>query len=218
MICRPIGHAITEAVNSDLVRGVMATDALIGTFARADDPSLQQNICFLYHLLGGGTGDWDVPIGGMGAVSGALAAAAAGFGAEITTSAEVYAIDPDGEVCYGLDGKSIGCGPSTFGRCDTGGAGGVGRRSEAVVGARCAGEGQPAAATAAATARRNRHARAGFRRHLPHQRELQPARRRILAGGRRRHSRPVAVRDLLPFADRPDHPVRRAAGRPARRR
>jgi phytoene dehydrogenase-like protein len=105
LICRPIGHAITEAVDSDLVRGVMATDALIGTFAQLDDPSLQQNICFLYHLLGGGTGEWDVPIGGMGAVSGALAAAATGFGAEITTNAEVYAIDPDGEVCYTLDGE-----------------------------------------------------------------------------------------------------------------
>ena len=41
----------------------------------------------------------------MGAVSGALAAAATGFGAEITTNAEVYAIDPDGEVCYTLDGE-----------------------------------------------------------------------------------------------------------------
>jgi phytoene dehydrogenase-like protein len=105
LIDQPIGQAITEVVNNDLVRGVMATDALIGTFARADDPSLKQNICFLYHLLGGGTGDWDVPIGGMGAVSGALAAAAAGFGAEITTNASVYAIDPDGEVCYELDGE-----------------------------------------------------------------------------------------------------------------
>ncbi|MDT5004265.1 MAG: hypothetical protein QOJ24_1441, partial [Mycobacterium sp.] len=105
LIDRPIGHAITETVSNDLVRGVMATDALIGTFARLDDPSLEQNICFLYHLLGGGTGDWDVPIGGMGAVSGALAAAAAGFGAEITTTAEVYAIDPDGEVRYELDGE-----------------------------------------------------------------------------------------------------------------
>jgi phytoene dehydrogenase-like protein len=105
LIDRPIGHTITETVSNDLVRGVMATDALIGTFARLDDPSLEQNICFLYHLLGGGTGDWDVPIGGMGAVSGALAAAAAGFGAEITTNAEVYAIDPDGEVRYELDGE-----------------------------------------------------------------------------------------------------------------
>ncbi|HEX2283868.1 MAG TPA: FAD-dependent oxidoreductase, partial [Mycobacterium sp.] len=68
MVDEPIGHAITEAVQHDLVRGVMATDALIGTFARTDDPSLSQNICFLYHLLGGGTGDWDVPVGGMGAV------------------------------------------------------------------------------------------------------------------------------------------------------
>ncbi|WP_123023642.1 phytoene desaturase family protein [Mycolicibacterium stellerae] len=105
LIDRPIGQAIRDAVDSDLVRGVMATDALIGTFAQVDDPSLEQNICFLYHLLGNGTGDWDVPIGGMGAVSGALAAAAAGFGAEITTNAEVYAIDPDGEVCYELDGQ-----------------------------------------------------------------------------------------------------------------
>ena len=82
----------------------MATDALIGTFARTDDPSLLQNVCFLYHLIGGGTGDWDVPIGGMGAVSGALAAAASGYGAEIVTGAEVYAIDPDGEVRYRTDG------------------------------------------------------------------------------------------------------------------
>jgi phytoene dehydrogenase-like protein len=82
----------------------MATDALIGTFARADDPTLAQNVCFLYHLLGGGTGDWDVPVGGMGAVTGALAAAAAGHGAEILTGADVYAIDPDGEVSYRRDG------------------------------------------------------------------------------------------------------------------
>jgi phytoene dehydrogenase-like protein len=104
-VCEPIGHAITAAVENDLVRGVMATDALIGTFARTDDPSLQQNVCFLYHLLGGGTGDWDVPVGGMGAVSGALAAAAAGNGAEIVTGAEVYSIDPDGLVRYRRDGE-----------------------------------------------------------------------------------------------------------------
>lgn len=100
LIEEPIGHAIRAAVSSDLVRGVLATDALIGTFAAIDDPSLIQNICFLYHLLGGGTGDWEVPVGGMGAVSGALTAAACGFGAEIVTGADVYAISPDGEVRY----------------------------------------------------------------------------------------------------------------------
>jgi phytoene dehydrogenase-like protein len=96
----PIGHAITAAVGHDLVRGVIATDALIGTFAGLDDPGLRQNICFLYHLLGAGTGEWRVPVGGMGAVTAALATAAAGHGAEIITDAEVFAIDPDGEVRY----------------------------------------------------------------------------------------------------------------------
>jgi phytoene dehydrogenase-like protein len=100
IIERPIGRAIADALGNDLVRGVVATDALIGTFARLDDPSLQQNVCFLYHLLGGGVGEWHVPVGGMGAVSAALAAAASRSGAEIVTGAQVYAVDPNGEVRY----------------------------------------------------------------------------------------------------------------------
>lgn len=100
LIEEPVGEAITNAVGNDLVRGVMATDALIGTFARLDDESLTQNVCFLYHVLGGGTGDWDVPIGGMGALTTALAATAVGHGAEIISGAEVYALDPSGEVRY----------------------------------------------------------------------------------------------------------------------
>jgi phytoene dehydrogenase-like protein len=100
MVERPIGAAIADAMRNDLVRGVVATDALIGTFARLDDASLLQNICFLYHLIGGGVGDWHVPVGGMGAVSAALAAAASAHGAETVTGAEVYAIDPAGEVRY----------------------------------------------------------------------------------------------------------------------
>ncbi|MGV0993687.1 MAG: phytoene desaturase family protein [Mycobacterium sp.] len=100
LIEQPIGEAIRATVSSDLVRRVVATDALIGTFARMSDPALQQNVCFLYHLLGGGTGEWDVPIGGMGAVTGALAAAAKAHGAEIITGAEVLAVTPDGQVRY----------------------------------------------------------------------------------------------------------------------
>ncbi|SRX93794.1 putative oxidoreductase [Mycobacterium tuberculosis H37Rv] [Mycobacterium shimoidei] len=100
MVVEPIGLAIADALESDLVRGLVATDALIGTFARLDDLSLRQNVCFLYHLLGGGTGDWLVPIGGMGAVTTALASAASGYGAEIITGAAVYAVNPDGEVRY----------------------------------------------------------------------------------------------------------------------
>ncbi len=100
LVEHPLGQAITTAVSSDLVRGVMGTDAVIGTFARLDDDSLDQNVCFLYHLLGGGTGTWDVPVGGMGAVTAALADAARAHGAEILTGAEVSAVSPDGEVSY----------------------------------------------------------------------------------------------------------------------
>jgi phytoene dehydrogenase-like protein len=102
IVDEPIGHAIADAVRDDLVRGVIATDALIGTFARLDDPSLRQNICFLYHLLGG---DWDVPIGGMGSVTAALAAAAVRLGAEITTDAEIYDVEPGGRVRYRHHGE-----------------------------------------------------------------------------------------------------------------
>lgn len=100
LVDTPIGHAIAEGLSSDLVRGVVATDALIGTFARIGDQSLRQNICFLYHRLGGGSGEWDLPVGGMGSLTAALAAAAVGHGAEITTGADVYAINPNGEVRY----------------------------------------------------------------------------------------------------------------------
>ncbi|MFC4536804.1 phytoene desaturase family protein [Sphaerisporangium dianthi] len=92
---RPIGEVAAERFGDEVVRGVVLTDALIGTFA---DPAagLLANRCFLYHVIGDGTGDWNVPVGGMGTVSGALADAARRGGADIRTGAEVLAIDPDG--------------------------------------------------------------------------------------------------------------------------
>ncbi|UYB43782.1 NAD(P)/FAD-dependent oxidoreductase [Streptomyces sp. Je 1-4] len=93
---RPLGELVEETFTDDLVRGVVLTDALIGTFAGAHDPSLRQNRCFLYHVIGGGTGDWDVPIGGMGALTDALADAARRAGAEIVTDCAVTGIATDG--------------------------------------------------------------------------------------------------------------------------
>ncbi|MEU9376262.1 NAD(P)/FAD-dependent oxidoreductase [Streptomyces sp. NPDC048255] len=92
----PLGLAVERHFADDLVRGVVLTDGLIGTFAGAHDASLAQNRCFLYHVIGGGTGDWDVPVGGMGALTDALAAAAREAGAEIATGHEVLRIDTDG--------------------------------------------------------------------------------------------------------------------------
>jgi len=68
----PLGLMLERAFSSDLLRGVVCTDATIGTFAPADDSLLRQNRCFLYHVIGNGTGRWDVPVGGMGALSEAL--------------------------------------------------------------------------------------------------------------------------------------------------
>ncbi|MFB9463963.1 phytoene desaturase family protein [Streptomyces cinereospinus] len=108
---QPIGVAVEEHFADDLVRGVVLTDALIGTFADAHDEDLRQNRCFLYHVIGGGTGAWDVPVGGMGALTGALAAAAREAGAVLATGHEALRIDTDGrtaEVAYRThDGEGV---------------------------------------------------------------------------------------------------------------
>jgi phytoene dehydrogenase-like protein len=101
---RPLGATIMERLASDLVRGVVATDGLIGTLTRLDDPALDANRCFLYHVIGNGTGRWDVPVGGMGTVSGALEGAARRAGARVVTGAELTSIDPSGRVRYVADG------------------------------------------------------------------------------------------------------------------
>ncbi|GAA1938510.1 phytoene desaturase family protein [Kitasatospora viridis] len=107
---RPIGEAVERRFADDLVRGVVLTDALIGTFTHAHDPSLRQNRCFLYHVIGGGTGDWSVPVGGMGALTDALAGAARAAGAELRTGCEVTAVGTDGstaEVGYAAGGSEF---------------------------------------------------------------------------------------------------------------
>ncbi|HEU4511872.1 MAG TPA: NAD(P)/FAD-dependent oxidoreductase [Nocardioidaceae bacterium] len=96
LVSNPLGKVIEERFRDDTVRGVVATDALIGTFAGMNDASLVQNRCFLYHVVGNGTGEWRVPVGGMGAVTDALADAARRAGAEIITGAGVSRIDADG--------------------------------------------------------------------------------------------------------------------------
>jgi phytoene dehydrogenase-like protein len=102
---QPIGELIAREFDNDWVRGVVMTDALIGTFAPNDDDSLRANRCFLYHLIGNGTGDWQVPIGGMGAVTAAMRGAALAAGAQITADAEVMSVDTSGDVGYRAAGS-----------------------------------------------------------------------------------------------------------------
>ncbi len=94
---QPLSELLASSFASDLVRGIVATDALIGTFAGLDDPGLVQNRCFLYHVIGNGTGRWDVPVGGMGALTEGLTQAATRAGAELRVDAPVTALDADGQ-------------------------------------------------------------------------------------------------------------------------
>lgn len=119
LVRRPLGEVLEAEFGDDTVRGIVATDALIGTFAEMGSADLRQNVCFLYHLVGGGTGDWDVPVGGMGAVTDGLARAAVKAGAEIRTGTRALAVDPDGLVTWdggGARGSTIhaACAPTVL--------------------------------------------------------------------------------------------------------
>ena len=90
---RPLGEVLDERFADELISGMVSTDGLIGTLADVNDASLRQNRCFLYHVVGNGDGRWRVPVGGMGAVSGALEDAARAAGADLRCDAEVLRVD-----------------------------------------------------------------------------------------------------------------------------
>ena len=99
LVEEPLGRAIERYLQNDLVRGLVLTDAKIGIFTHPHDPSLVQNRCFLYHLIGNKTGEWKVPVGGMGAVAYELEQAARKSGAEMLTNVDLRALDLDGKKC-----------------------------------------------------------------------------------------------------------------------
>jgi phytoene dehydrogenase-like protein len=89
LVEEPLGRALERELQSDLARGLVFTDAKIGLFTHPHDESLLQNRCFLLHLIGNRTGEWKVPVGGMGQVAGELERAARGYGAEMLTSVRI---------------------------------------------------------------------------------------------------------------------------------
>jgi phytoene dehydrogenase-like protein len=98
LVEEPLGIAIERYLQNDLVRGLVFTDAKIGVLTYPHDPSFLQNRCFIYHLIGNKTGEWRVPVGGMGTVALELEQAARKAGAEILTNVDLRQL--------GLDGKS----------------------------------------------------------------------------------------------------------------
>ncbi|HEX8897811.1 MAG TPA: NAD(P)/FAD-dependent oxidoreductase, partial [Chthoniobacterales bacterium] len=104
----PLGRAIERYLEDDLIRGLVLTDGKIGVFTHPHDPSLVQNRCFLYHSIGNKTGEWRVPVGGMGAVAAELEQAARKGGAEFLTGVELNQIDfanANKTVEFEVDGK-----------------------------------------------------------------------------------------------------------------
>ena len=97
---KPVGEVIEKSFQSDLVRGVVLTDGMIGTFGSNLDPQLDVNKCFLYHVIGNETGEWNIPIGGMGQISDGLRRAALEAGATLVADCEARAIASDGTVSY----------------------------------------------------------------------------------------------------------------------
>ena len=105
----PLGRAIERYLENDLVRGLVLTDGKIGVFTHPHDETLLQNRCFLYHLIGNKTGEWKVPVGGMGAVARELEQAARQSGAEMLTRVDLRALDVTGDkkkVEFEVDGKT----------------------------------------------------------------------------------------------------------------
>src|SRR5438270_4656630 len=109
----PLGRALERYLQNDLVRGLVLSDAKIGIVTHPHDPSLVQNRCFLYHLIGNKTGEWKVPVGGMGAVTRELEKAARSAGAEFLTNVDLSAspartVDLGGKkktIEFQIDGK-----------------------------------------------------------------------------------------------------------------
>ena len=97
LVEQPLGQVIEQRFADDTVRGVVATDALIGTFADLNDrvarpePLLPLPPDRQRHRASGGC-----PVGGMGAVTDSLAVAARNAGATIVTGAGVSGIESDG--------------------------------------------------------------------------------------------------------------------------
>ena len=107
----PLGRSLERYLQNDLVRGLVLTDAKIGISTHPHDPSLVQNRCFLYHLIGNKTGEWKVPVGGMGAVARELEKAARHAGAEFLTNVDLVDLDlRKRNIVFDVDGKRANVG------------------------------------------------------------------------------------------------------------
>lgn len=125
---RPLGEVIEQYASHDLLRGLLMTDGKIGVFTQPHDASLLQNRCFLYHVIGNGTGEWRVPVGGMRSLVNALVQRCEELGVTLRTSTSADRIFPGKSVhsvafhsdenAFEVDATRVlvNAGPRTFSR------------------------------------------------------------------------------------------------------
>ena len=104
---QPLGEVIERFAKHDVLRGLLMTDGKIGVFTHPYDASLLQNRCFLYHVIGNGTGEWRVPVGGMRALVTSLVDCCRGGCVTLQTDAPALQIHRDREshsVLFSLNG------------------------------------------------------------------------------------------------------------------
>ncbi len=92
-----VGDWLDGLFENDYLKGSIASTGVVGVWAGPYSPGTAYNL--LHHALGeldGQIGSWGQVIGGMGAISEAIAASARAAGAEIRTDAEVVSIDSTG--------------------------------------------------------------------------------------------------------------------------
>jgi phytoene dehydrogenase-like protein len=106
---QPLGQMLERHVSDDVLRGLLFTDAKIGVLTDPDDATLLQNRCYMYHIIGNGTGEWRVPVGGMAALVDALLTLLRGSGATVLARAPATGLHLDGTrhtVTFERDGSA----------------------------------------------------------------------------------------------------------------
>ncbi|MCA9063921.1 MAG: NAD(P)/FAD-dependent oxidoreductase [Planctomycetaceae bacterium] len=123
---QPLGTVLERLVSNDLLRGLLMTDGKIGVFTHPHDETLIQNRCFLYHVIGNETGEWQVPVGGMRALIDALVGRCLTNGVTFLNNATATQIhtgstchtvrihSETAERCVDADRILVNAGPSTF--------------------------------------------------------------------------------------------------------
>ncbi len=103
MFTMSVADLLDDYFEHEALKGSIASTGVVGVWAGPNTPGTAYNL--LHHALGelnGIEGAWGHVIGGMGAISEAIAASARAAGAETRTEAEVVSIDVQGERAVGV--------------------------------------------------------------------------------------------------------------------